>query len=215
MPTLTAPRSLVSAVQANTAALVVIDTLGHRLRADAAASVARMRAAGCPTGVVTSAWRSTSEQLAQVARAAAGQTPSAAAVGTSWHEAGLAVDWPLPARAWVRAHGAGHGWTFTLTSEPWHAVYDAADDQHIPTPTAPAATTTTPLGDKVLILAKLKTDPRVWIGDGITRRHVKTLEELADLQYRLRTGALPGAPTATDKGAVLSVDRIDWLGQAL
>lgn len=137
MTALTASRALVAATHAGTVQLVVIDTAGHRVTAAAAASIARMRAAGMPVVVVTSAYRTAAEQSAETARAAAGLTPSAAAIGTSWHEAGLAVDWPEPARSWIARYGAAHGWVRTLSSEPWHYVYDVSRDQHRAT-TSPA-----------------------------------------------------------------------------
>lgn len=110
--------------------LVTIDTTGHQLRADAAASLARMRVAGAPIGVVTSAYRDLAQQQREVERAAAGLTPSAAPVGRSWHGEGLAVDFPEPGRSWVRTHGLAHGWRFPLTSEPWHGEYHDDLDQH-------------------------------------------------------------------------------------
>jgi hypothetical protein len=125
--------------------LVVIDTAGHRLRPDAAASLVRMRAAGAPIGTVTSAYRSRVEQAHEVERAKAGLTPSAAAVGKSWHGEGLAVDFPEPARAWVRRWGGPHGWAFPLTKEPWHGQYDPARDRHAAsTPPAPAPAPVSP-----------------------------------------------------------------------
>ena len=130
MVALTAPRTLVAATHAGTVPLVVIDTAGHRVAAAAAASIARMRAAGMPVVVVTSAYRTAAEQTSETKRAAAGLTPSAAALGTSWHEAGLAVDWPQPARTWIARYGAAYGWVRTLSSEPWHYVYDRSRDQH-------------------------------------------------------------------------------------
>ncbi len=139
MVALTAPRSLVAATHAAEAALVVIDAAGHRLAPDAAASYTRMRAAGLPAGV-TSAYRSAADQSAQAAREAAGLTPSAAAVGTSWHEAGRALDLPVPARSWPGL--AEHGWVRTLRAEPWHHVYDPSIDQHARATSAGSTTST-------------------------------------------------------------------------
>lgn len=116
------------------AMLATIDTNGHRLRLDAAASWARMLAAGCPTGPVTSAYRSLEEQRVQYALYLSGQGASALPPGRSQHGEGLAVDIPQPARAWVHAHGAAYGWTFTVPGEDWHAEYNPSTDQHTTTP---------------------------------------------------------------------------------
>ncbi len=62
----------------------------------------------------------------------------------------------------------------------------------VPTLTAP-----TPLvsqEDTVLALAKLKTSADVYVGDGITRRHVTTQAELSDIQSMIRAGVLRGDP---------------------
>ncbi|GEL95350.1 M15 family metallopeptidase [Cellulomonas composti] len=126
-------------------------TPGHWLRADAAASYARMRAAGMPAGI-TSAGRTYAEQVAiftslysQVNtgrdyqrwdgrdwwRKNDGGTGYAAPPGTSTHETGVSLDLPEPARAWVRAHGVAYGWRHdTVRGEPWHMTYYPGDDQH-------------------------------------------------------------------------------------
>lgn len=58
-----------------------------------------------------------------------------------------------------------------------------------------------------LYLALLKNgDGRVFVGDGVTRRHVPNPTALADLQYKIRTGAFKGDPN------VQSVSSLDWLG---
>lgn len=61
--------------------------------------------------------------------------------------------------------------------------------------------------DRMLTLAKLKGTKGVYIGDGVTRRLVKTSQELKDIKWQMDHGILRGKPE------VLVVDRIDWLGK--
>lgn len=63
--------------------------------------------------------------------------------------------------------------------------------------------------DMQLVLAKLKTAPAVWIGDGLTRRLIPNNAELADITWQLNHGVLKGSPT------VLEVDSLEWLGKAI
>lgn len=65
--------------------------------------------------------------------------------------------------------------------------------------------------DKVIALARLKdmyNDGRVYVGDGITRTHVKTDQGLKDRQSMIRAGVLK-AKTDT----VHRVDSLEWLGK--
>lgn len=133
---------------------------GHWLSPTAAASYARMRAAGMPAGI-TSAGRTHAEQVAiftaryrvqwigrgpygdvrwwqgrrYVRHSAAGPV---AVPGSPYsrHETGNALDLPnTGARAWIRANGASHGWFATVPGEPWHYEHQAHRDQHVPSPT--------------------------------------------------------------------------------
>lgn len=115
------------------AQLVVVDTGPNgpqRLRADAAASWARMLAAGMPPGHLRSGYRTREQQAAEVDAAAHGQTPSAAPVGQSWHGEGLAADEDEPGRAWFRTNGPAHGWRFPIALELWHGEYHPDFDTH-------------------------------------------------------------------------------------
>jgi len=138
------------------AALVIADTGPNgpqRLRLDAAASRQRMIRDGCPAGHLRSGYRDLAEQDAEVARANAGLTPSAARPGTSGHGEGIDTDDDPPAREWITAHGASYGMVSGLVpKEPWHHEYFPARDQHahaMPTPphvsAKPAPTPTPPV----------------------------------------------------------------------
>lgn len=194
----------------------VVVTVAPRawLAPGAAASYARARADGCPAGI-TSAGRTRAEQEALYADLLAGRrTASVAVPGTSRHERGTALDLPAHGpREWMTAHGADHGWIKNLVpGEPWHFEYQASRDRHLtdapPTIAAPAMATQEE-DDHMLMLAQQDGDPRVWVGDGITRRHVKDPQEVADIQFKIRTGALKGTPD------VQVVSRIAWLGKEI
>lgn len=178
---------------------------GHRLAADAAASYQRTRAAGCPAGI-TSAYRDPAEQAELRRRYLAGTFPNyAAPPEASDHCKGLALDLPTGPRQWMRAHGAAYGWQFTDPKEPWHVAYRAATDSHRTAPT----TTTTPItmeDTDMLALARLKTSPDVYVGNGITRRHVANPVDLADIQSMMRLGVIKGDPK------VHEVANLGWLG---
>lgn len=120
---------------------------GHWLRADAAASYQRMRAAGLPAGGITDAGRTRAEQEVMYARYLRGELVAyAAKPGTSKHETGRALDLSGHARAWVRAHGQRYGWLRDqVRNEPWHMEYVAALDlAAADTIPAPAAATPPP-----------------------------------------------------------------------
>ena len=117
--------------------LVVVDTGPNgpqQLRTDAAAVWRAMLAAGMPAGCLRSGYRTRAQQAAEVARAKAGLTPSAAAVGTSQHGEGLAADVDEPARSWCHAHADEYGLRFPIASELWHTELDQA---HAPARTRP------------------------------------------------------------------------------
>ena len=99
-----------------------------KLRADAAKSYNRMRAAGMPAGV-TSAYRSREEQT-RLYNGWIKRLPGynqAAKPGTSNHEFGTALDLPIAPRLWIAKHGAKYGWTVN-PRESWHYNYSPARD---------------------------------------------------------------------------------------
>lgn len=57
----------------------------------------------------------------------------------SYHEKGNALDLPPEERAWMRHHGAPHGWFATVPGEPWHWEHVASHDRyrHIAVPPLP------------------------------------------------------------------------------
>lgn len=190
---------------------VVLVAPGHHLAPAPAASYARQRAEGCPAGI-TSAWRSSDEQAALRAKYLADPVNNAFAQppGKSRHEAGYALDLQAAAAAWVRAHPE-HGWRFTDPNEWWHAEYFAALDQRL-TSLTPLTPITPPKEEddnvwRTLVLARLKSSPHVYVGNGMTRRHVATDRELKDLQYRIQT--------AGGDATVHVVDNIEWLGKVI
>jgi hypothetical protein len=90
---------------------------------------------------------------------------------------------------------------------------DTSTGGHVPTPTpvTPVAGID-PMEDddmtwKRYTLAQQNGDGRVFMGDGMTRRHIKDLPELADVQDRIRS--------AGGDAEVQQVDRIDWLGKEI
>jgi hypothetical protein len=92
----------------------------------------------------------------------------------------------------IRDYGIYRGW-----SEDLNKVYVMASTTPPPLPEEE---------DKMLGLARLKDDPQVWIGDGVTRRRVRSENELADLTYKINGGYFKGT---SEVQVVLS---IDWLG---
>lgn len=54
------------------------------------------------------------------------------------------------------------------------------------------------------LLARQTNSPAVWMGDGMHRRHIRSGEELSDVQYRIRR--------AGGNADVAVVARLDWLG---
>lgn len=109
------------------------------LDAPAANSYRRMLADGCPTGGITDAGRTRTEQQHMYDLYLAGKLKATAAVpGTSKHETGRALDLSGAALAWVRAHGREYGWLADqVRNERWHVEYHPAWDKHADKP-APA-----------------------------------------------------------------------------
>lgn len=184
--------------------LVRIDPAGHQLDEAAASSWVRVCSAGMHGGDVTSAYRSTAEQAALRAAFLRGEGAFALPAGQSIHERGRAVDAVAPQYAWLASHGGEHGWRQTNPAEDWHYEYESTRDQHLADRTAPAPIEEE--DDIMLRIAKLKDDPRVYVGDGITRRHLGPTE-LADLRWRIQQGHFRGSAD------IETVDRIDWLGK--
>lgn len=109
--------------------LLTLIERGQSLRTDAAASWHRMEAAGMPKGCLRSGYRDLDAQRVEIARAKAGLTPSAAPAGESFHGEGTAADVDEPARAWITAHGAPHGYiSGRVPREPWHKEFEPARD---------------------------------------------------------------------------------------
>lgn len=123
---------------------------GHWLAPAAAASYARMRAAGMPAGGITDAGRTYEQQAALYARYLRGElVATAARPGTSKHETGNALDLAGDARTWVRAHGRAFGWLRDqVAREPWHMEYVLVLDTRLTAgagaPPAPIAPTPRP-----------------------------------------------------------------------
>ena len=117
---------------------------GHWLRADAAASYQRARAAGAPAGI-TDAGRTEAEQDALWRKQGHLGLASRPGSPQALHQHGIALDLPPAARAWFVAHGREYGWTRPFPSvEPWHFVYALALDQHATETPAPAPITPAP-----------------------------------------------------------------------
>lgn len=119
---------------------------GHWLDVAAAASYARMRAAGMPGGGITEAGRTRARQQELYAQYLAGQLVAyAARPGESKHETGSALDLVTAhaAHRWMLTHGAAYGWTRPLLHatkpEPWHWEYRASADRHLTDDAAPVA----------------------------------------------------------------------------
>ena len=171
---------------------------GHQLDAAAAASYARMRAAGCPAGI-TSSYRSSAEQqhLRDLWEADPVANAYAAPPGTSDHETGQALDLWWDAAQWVRAH-PDHGWRFTDPTEWWHAAYRIALDQHLAEGTRPAPLTRTQPEDPMLIVRNARSGiTAVVLGDGTW-----ALIQDAASAKSLRDAGLPSAdvdPTTFDR----------------
>lgn len=132
---------------------VKIDAAGHWLRADAAASYLRMRAAGMPAGGIDVFGRTLADQKVLYERYLKGQGPLAARPSkTAPHVMGVAMDAhtttagkyaPSAAHKWLTAGGDGgskpkagerlrahdYGWRRTVPSERWHFGYDRARDK--------------------------------------------------------------------------------------
>ena len=130
-----------------------IDKAGHWLRADAAASFARMVDAGMPLGGVAAAGRSWAQQAALYAAYRSGLGNLAARPGTSLHESGIALDMTrgTPAQRWMTVGGDPwkvtptgsiraneYGWSRSVPSEAWHFSYNPAKDQHMEASTVSA-----------------------------------------------------------------------------
>ena len=136
-----------------------IDAAGHWLRADAAASYARMIADGMPLGGVAAAGRTWGQQAILYALYRAGRGNLAARPGTSLHESGIALDMTrgTPAQRWMTVGGDPwkvtptgsiraneYGWSRTVPSEAWHFSYNPTRDKHKGATTMSQSTTPLP-----------------------------------------------------------------------
>lgn len=167
---------------------------GHQLDRGAAASYARMRAAGMPAGI-TSAYRTPAYQqylrdrwVADPVRWAFAQTPE-----KSRHTKGVATDIPPSPEAWVRAHPE-HGWRFTDPKERWHAEYFAHLDQHLtdPAPVIPAPAPADPVTpprkvpNVVAIIRLIDTGAISYVSDDGTVTPAATTDEVHAMAKALR-----------------------------
>ncbi|KQY45936.1 D-alanyl-D-alanine carboxypeptidase family protein [Cellulomonas sp. Root137] len=110
-------------------ALQEVGTTGHRLWAPAAQALTGLISAAAADGVtvgISDSYRSYAGQVDVAQRKGLySQGGLAAAPGTSDHGWGMAVDLDLgpAAQAWMRAHGAEHGFVEDTPREPWHWAY--------------------------------------------------------------------------------------------
>ena len=110
-------------------ALQEVGSTGHRLWAPAAQSLTRLISAAAADGVrvgISDSYRSYAGQVDVAQRKGLYSQGGLAAVpGTSDHGWGMAVDLELDkaAQAWMRAHGAEHGFVEDTPREPWHWAY--------------------------------------------------------------------------------------------
>jgi hypothetical protein len=125
-------------------------------------------------------------------------TAAAAVPGTSNHGWALAVDIGVeldgdagtesidPATVdWLVDHAHEFGFSAELQSEPWHWRYVTGD--RIPVAVlaydGPIEPPDEEDDEKMLYLLKVEGDPKVWISDLLTRRHVTSDKQLADIRY--------------------------------
>lgn len=95
-----------------------------------AASYKRLRAAGLPSGGLTSTYRDWNTQARWRKEYLAGKRSAyVAPPSLSSHCKGTAVDFGAAQKAWMRKHGADHGWRRTNADEDWHYVYFANLDR--------------------------------------------------------------------------------------
>lgn len=110
-------------------ALQEVGSTGHRLWAPAAQALTGLISAAAADGVrvgITDSYRSYAGQVDVAQRKGLYSQGGLAAVpGTSDHGWGMAVDLDLDAKAqaWMRAHGAEHGFVEDTPREPWHWAY--------------------------------------------------------------------------------------------
>lgn len=171
----------------------------HQLAPDAAASVLRMFAAGCPQ-TITEAWRSSETQAVRRASYLAGTGAFALPPGQSKHEVGLAVDWGRAAATWVRAH-PDFGWRFTNGDEWWHTDYFVTLDRHLidrtaPQLTAPAALELAPEQESVMIYRAKGTHAFIFDGWTYLQGADGVLRPLSAKEYQARAWADPDVKVA-------------------
>ncbi|MHA7132529.1 M23 family metallopeptidase [Oerskovia turbata] len=111
---------------------------------------------------------------------------------------GRQVD-PVP---YLRARGVDLAVTTTTAARP-------STGGSISTPTIPGRPAPIEEEDDVmLVIARTRTDPQVWIGDGITRRRIATGDTLKNVQYLATAGLLRVAKG----GAVQTIEDLWALG---
>jgi len=194
-----------------------------KLRADAAASINRLaRDFNAHFGralFLTDAYRTLAVQVSL--KRIKGKF--AATPGTSNHGWGMAIDvasrvnidssdehrWfeqNAPRYGWVNPTWASDSNPYNGQYEPWHWEYKPELDSK-PEPPSTARNSNADSKERdTVFFARLKGRPEVWVGDGITRRHIKTPQELADLRWQYEALGRP----FRDAG---DCERIDWLGK--
>ncbi len=190
---------------------------GHRLAPAPAASWLRAVAAGCPA-TITSSYRDPVEQQRLRTLYLAGKWDAyVAPVEKSEHVTGQALDLKDPAIAWVRLH-PDYGFVFTDPSERWHVAYRLVLDRHL-TDTITPPRAADPKEDDMprrIIFARLKTDPKVYRGDCLTRTWVPSQAAMSDIESMIREGVLDPESFEPFEGGHVKlhrVDSLDWLGK--
>lgn len=130
----------------------------------------------------------------------------------------------LRALAWCLQHDHQHGWLdaprldgghrdLKDTACPGHHLYTRIGDVN-QLAAGPPITDQEDDPVKSLILAQEAAGPRVWVGDGITRRHVVDPKELAGLKYWIeQKGGDPTVYEGFEDLRVLGIDVTGLIGQ--
>lgn len=109
-----------------------------------------------------------------------------------------------------------HGAKYEQDTRAWAiasmAVAGASSDPG-PSSSAPISRLTFPdiTEDNMLVIARTQKDPKVWIGDGVTRRHIATQDTLKSVQWLASKGIL----TVYANGAVQTIDDLWALGHPI
>jgi hypothetical protein len=137
------------------------------------------------------AWLMNTHGIAR--KLASDSKPGPSSQGLSWHRLGIDGNFDAAHPGRLQLGGGMHYSTSLGKVCPGNAKIDQI-------PTILAAITAPP------ITPTYPEDDAVWVGDGITRRHVANPQALRDLQYRIGNGFLGNAQVQEN------VDSLDWLG---